>query len=145
MLRIRLAVLGSFASAIALASPAIAQDASRAFSAPHTIVVTLVERAGPVPFAFEPSTFSAQRGDTLRFVQGAATMHNVHFKGTPKGSRLGSAATSPYLTVKGQAYSVVVDSRFAPGNYEIVCDPHEMVGMHATLTVAEPSVVAGKQ
>ncbi|MFI5256965.1 MAG: plastocyanin/azurin family copper-binding protein [Gemmatimonadales bacterium] len=142
MLRIRLAVLGSLTCAFALASPAIAQDATPAPATPHTIVIKLVERAGPTPFAFEPATFSAQRGDTLRFVQFAATMHNVHFKTMPKGSKLGSAAISSYLTTKGQAYSVVVDSRFAVGNYEIVCDPHELVGMHAILTVTEPSVAA---
>ncbi len=145
MIRIRLAALGSLTCALALASPAIAQDATHAPATPHTIVVNLVERAGPMPFAFEPATFSAQRGDTLRFVQLAATMHNVHFKTMPKGSKLGSAAISSYLTAKGQSYSLVVDSRFAGGNYEIVCDPHELIGMHAILTVTEPSAVVAKQ
>ena len=73
-------------------------------------------------------------------VQLANTMHNVHFKTQPSGSRLGSAAVSPYLTTKGQAYTVVVDSRFGVGRYEIVCDPHEMIGMKAILTVEAPLV-----
>ena len=138
---LRLAVIGSLPFALALAVPALAQDAVPAPASPHTILVKLVERPGPKPFAFEPASFSAQRGDTIRFVQFAATMHNVHFKSVPKGSKLGSAAMSPYLTTKGQAYSVVVDSRFANGTYEITCDPHELVGMHAFLTVAEPGPV----
>lgn len=72
-------------------------------------------------------------------------MHNVHFKTAPKGAKLGSAAMSQYLTTKGQSYSLVVDSRFVDGTYEIVCDPHEMIGMHAFLSVVgAPSVVAGK-
>ncbi len=43
-------------------------------------VISLVERPGTMPFAFEPANFTAQRGDTLRFVQASATMHNVRFK-----------------------------------------------------------------
>ncbi|MEP6508179.1 MAG: plastocyanin/azurin family copper-binding protein, partial [Gemmatimonadales bacterium] len=101
----------------------------------------LVERPGSkVPFAFEPAAFTARRGDTLRFVQLANTMHNVHFKTQPSGSKLGSASMSPYLTTKGQAYTLVVDSRFAVGRYEIVCDPHETIGMKAILTVQPPLV-----
>ena len=68
-------------------------------------------------------------------MQLANTIHNVHFKTQPKGARLGAAAISPYLTTKGQTYNIVVDSRFAEGTYEIVCDPHETIGMHAFLIV----------
>ncbi len=103
---------------------------------PHTIEIRLIEQPGAIPFAFEPATFAAERGDTLRFVQAAATMHNVHFKTVPAGAHLGSALSGPYLTTKGQTYIVVVDKRFVDGKYELVCDPHEMIGMHATLTVA---------
>lgn len=108
---------------------------------PHLIVIKLIERAGnPVPFAFEPATFTAERGDTLQFVQLANTMHDVDFKIVPKGAKLGSAAVSPYLTAKGESYSIIVDSRFAAGTYEIICDPHELLGMHAMLTVVSPTV-----
>ncbi len=116
---------------VALAMPAGAQSVV----SPHVIVVSLVDRPGAVPFAFEPANFTAQRGDTLRFVQASAQMHNVHFKGQPKGAKLGGAAISPYLTAKGQSYTVVVDSRFSEGKYEIVCDPHDALGMHGFLTV----------
>lgn len=133
-----LTIIGSFACLIGLGGAVAAQapvaSASSA-SAPHTIVVKLVEQPGPKPYAFEPATFTAHHGDTLRFVQAASVMHNVHFKTQPKGAKLGGAAMSQYLTAKDQTYVLVVDARFADGTYEIVCDPHEMVGMHAFLTV----------
>lgn len=152
MPRIHFAVVGSLATLLALATPAFAQDAAHLdaasgppAAAPHTIAIKLVERPGAMPFAFEPATFTAHHGDTLRFVQFAATMHNVHFKTEPKGAKLGSAAMSQYLTTKGQAYTLVVDSRFVDGVYEIVCDPHETIGMHAFLTVTGTvSVANGK-
>lgn len=137
MFSTRFLVSAFIATSFALAGPAMAQTATpRTRRAPHHIVVKLVDRAGnKVPFAFEPAAFTAVRGDTLRFVQFANTMHNVHFKRQPTGAKLGGAAISPYLTRKGQVYNVVVDSRFANGKYEIVCDPHEMLGMRAFLTV----------
>jgi plastocyanin len=95
-----------------------------------------------MPFAFEPANVTVHHGDTLRFVQFASTMHNVHFKTQPKGAKLGSAAMSQYLTAKGQAYSLVVDSRFVDGTYEVVCDPHEMIGMHAFIAVTGPANLA---
>jgi plastocyanin len=49
---------------------------------------------------------------------------------------------SQYLTAKGQAYSLVVDSRFVDGTYEVVCDPHEMIGMHAFIAVTGPANLA---
>ncbi len=116
---------------VAIAMPAGAQSVV----SPHVIVVKLVDRSGGVPFAFEPANFTAQRGDTLRFVQASAQMHNVRFKTQPKGAKLGGAGTSPYLTAKGQSYTVVLDSRFSEGKYEIVCDPHDALGMHGFLTV----------
>ena len=138
MRTIRNAVLASFIGTLAFASIAHAQA-----PAPHTIVVKLVEQAGPMPYGFEPSTFTAEPGDTIRFVQAASVLHNVHFKTAPKGAKLGSAAVSQYLTAKGQSTSVVIDSRFVEGKYEIVCDPHEMIGMHALLTVEGRATATG--
>jgi len=151
MSRIRFGVLGLIAS-MASATQLVAQDATHVESAiasaaavPHTIVIKLVERPGAMPFAFEPASVTAHYGDTLKFVQFAATMHNVHFKTAPKGARLGSAGTSQYLTAKGQTYALVVDARFVDGTYEVVCDPHELIGMHAFIAVTGgASVSAGK-
>jgi plastocyanin len=137
MFRTKILTIASFATVAVLAAPAHAQTAAQlARTTPHLIVIKLTETPGAkMPFAFEPATFTAERGDTLQFVQFANTMHNVHFKTEPKGVKLGNDAISPYLTNKGEKYNVVVDSRFADGKYEIVCDPHEMIGMHAFLTV----------
>ena len=136
------AVLGGFAVIIGALTAAPTMGAQS--TGPHTIVVNLVEQPGPKPYAFAPAAFTAQIGDTLRFVQQASVLHNVHFKSQPKGAHLGGAATSQYLTAKGQTYVIVVDSRFADGTYEIVCDPHDMIGMHAFLTVtAGPAATTG--
>jgi plastocyanin len=147
----RTLVFGSVACTLAFAVAASGQNApagsvAPAPSAPHTIIVSLIERPGaPKPYGFEPATFTAQRGDTLRFVQAASTLHNVHFKTQPKGAKLGSAAMSQYLTTKGQSYVLVVDSRFTDGTYEIVCDPHETIGMHAFLTVKSGTAGSGQE
>lgn len=136
-------LLFSCAITIALAIGPGVQAQSGTQAGPHLIVVKLVELPGnKMPFGFEPASFTAQRGDTIEFVQFANTMHNVHFKTEPKGARLGSAAISPYLVAKGQTYEIVVDSRFAVGTYELVCDPHEMLGMHGMLTVVPTSPLA---
>jgi len=120
---------------VAIAMPAGAQTAASAAPVPHVITVKLVAQSGAKPFAFEPAAFTVQHGDTLRFVEASGTMHDVHFTSEPKGAKLGSAAVSPYLTAKGQSVTFVIDSRFTKGKYEIVCDPHEMLGMHGFLTV----------
>jgi len=142
MRTIRNAVVASLAATLGLGSIAFAQTGG-AISAPHTIVVKLIEQSGAMPYAFEPATFTAEHGDTIKFVQAASVLHNVHFKGMPKGAKLGSAAVSQYLTAKGQSTSLVIDSRFVDGKYEIVCDPHEMIGMHAFLTVEGRSAANG--
>ncbi|MDO8501171.1 MAG: plastocyanin/azurin family copper-binding protein [Gemmatimonadaceae bacterium] len=133
--RIHFVISACLASGLALALPVGAQNVAPGAPVPHVIVVRFVERPGAMPFAFEPANFTAHRGDTLRFVQASATMHNVHFKKQPKGAKLGAAAISPYLTTKGQTYTIVVDSRFTEGTYELVCDPHEALGMRGSLTV----------
>ncbi len=144
MILSRFLLSGCVAAGLALAVPTPAQTPARVMpKAPHLIVVKLVERPGDkVQFAFEPATFTAERGDTLQFVQVANTMHNVRFKTQPNGAMLGRAAVSRYLTTKGQTYNIVVDSRFTNGTYEIVCDPHAMMGMHASLIVQGAAVAS---
>ena len=127
---------GVAAAAFIFAGTSNAQSVTATHRAPQTIVVKLIERPGnKLPFAFEPAAFTAERGDVIEFVEAANTMHNVHFESVAKGSKLGSAMTSPYLTTKGETYKLLIDSRFTNGQYEIVCEPHEMIGMHAILTV----------
>ena len=125
----------TLASLVAYAAPVAAQSATHA--APHTIVVKLIERGGSTPYAFEPANIQVDRGDTVRFVQGADVPHNVRFTKEPAGAKLGSAATSPYLVAKGQSYQLVIDGRFTDGTYTYVCDPHEMIGMRGSMTVVD--------
>lgn len=128
----------SLAALLVLSARANAQNAS----SPHMLVVKLVEKGGAMPYAFEPANTIAQRGDTLRFIEAAGVMHDVHFTVQARGARLGGAATGPYLTTKGQTYDLVIDARFAEGKYEFVCEPHEAIGMKGTLVVKASGVVA---
>jgi plastocyanin len=109
---------------------------------PHMVVVRLIEKPGPTPFAFDPANAVAQRGDTVRFIEAANTMHNVRFTKQAPGAKLGAVASGPYLTTKGQTYDVVIDKRFTDGTYEYVCDPHAAIGMKGTLVVKGATVAA---
>jgi plastocyanin len=134
MSRFHFLITACLSIGVAIAMPAGAQSAVSG-AAPHLIVVHLVDRSGSNHFAFEPTNFTAQHGDTLRFVQASVAMHNVHFQTQPAGANLGRAVTSRYLSAKGQEVTIVVDSRFSNGKYEIVCEPHNLMGMHGFLTV----------
>jgi plastocyanin len=126
--------LSAVCSALAVlhsAQPLAAQSKS------HLILVKMVD-APNAQFAFQPSEIAAQRGDTVRFVQASTAPHNVAFRKSPKGAKLGAASTGPYLITPGQSYDLVIDQRFPDGTYNFVCDPHEGVGMRGTLTVGGP-------
>jgi plastocyanin len=131
----------SLAALLVLSARVNGQTASS--PGPHMIVVKLVETGKAMPYAFEPAIAVAQRGDTLRFMEGAGVMHNVHFTKQAPGAKLGRAATGPYLMTKGQTYDLVVDGRFTEGTYEYVCQPHEAIGMKGTLVVKSRGVGAG--
>jgi plastocyanin len=126
----------------ALASLAIGHAAGAQAATPHTVVVKLVQRDGPVPFAFDPALVHVERGDTLEFVNAADVMHNVRFVHVAAGAKLGAAAVAPYLTKPGDTYSLVIDGRFTDGTYAYVCDPHQMIGMKGTMIVSEMRTVA---
>jgi len=122
-----------FVAAMLLAAlPLVAQSKA------HLIVVKMVDAAN-AQFAFQPSEIAAQPGDTVRFVQASAAPHDIDFRKSPKGAKLGSSANSPYLITPGQTFDLVIDNRFPAGVYDFVCDPHESVGMHGTLTVGSSS------
>jgi plastocyanin len=118
--------------ALVVALPLAAQGA------PHVITVKMADAPGG-QFVFHPAAITAQRGDTVRFVQASSAPHDVDFKKVPKGAKLGAESTGPYVMTPGQTYDLVIDSRFVDGVYEFVCDPHESVGMHGTLTVGAPT------
>lgn len=105
---------------------------------PPTHVVRMVE-VSPADFAFEPARITVRPGDVIRFTQAGALPHNVELRGSPDGVELGDARMGPFLTAKGQSYDLVIDERFAPGEYEFVCTPHVAMGMKGTIVVAGPS------
>jgi plastocyanin len=108
-------------------SPLAAQTAGS-----HLIVVQMVDKSGQ--YAFQPTTITAQHGDTVRFVQASTAPHNVDFKKAPKGARIAGQA-GPYLIDHGAKYDLMIDGRFTDGTYQFVCDPHEGMGMTGTLVV----------
>lgn len=118
---------------VALATLCVALPLS-AQSAPHVITVKMADAPGG-QFVFQPAAITAQRGDTVRFVQASSAPHDVDFRKIPKGAKLGAESTGPYVMTPGQTYDLVIDARFVDGVYDFVCDPHESVGMHGTLTV----------
>jgi plastocyanin len=142
MSRMKILIASTLVAMLALSVGANGQNAARG---PHTIVVKLVDKGGAIPYAFEPAIAVAQRGDTVRFIETAGVMHNVHFTKQARGANLGRAAAGPYLTTKGQTYDVVIDGRFAEGTYEYVCDPHAAIGMKGTLVVKSAAASADKK
>lgn len=141
MFRMKILMTTSILALIALSASANAQTV--ASTHPHMVIVKLVEKGGAMPYAFEPATTLAQRGDTVRFLNAVDVMHDVRFTKEAAGSKLGSAITGPYLTAKGMTYDVIIDARFTDGTYAFVCDPHEMIGMKGTLTVSGAKLAAG--
>src|SRR5665213_3031398 len=89
MLRTQYLIAASIATLFAASAPVFAQNSAP--SSGHVIVVKLVVKGGSVPFGFEPASITAQNGDTVRFVEEAGVMHNVHFKSHPSGAKLGTA------------------------------------------------------
>ena len=140
MFRMKILITASIAALIVMSVRASGQTPASAH--PHMVVVKLVEKGGPMPYAFEPATTVAQRGDTVRFLNAVDVMHDVRFTKDAAGSKVG-ALTGPYLTAKGMTYDVVIDARFTDGTYTFVCDPHEMIGMKGTLIVSGATVSAG--
>jgi plastocyanin len=134
MFRMKILVTAPIAALIALSASANGQTAVSTH--PHMVVIKLVEKGGPMPYAFEPATTVAQRGDTVRFLNAVDVMHDVRFTKEAAGSKLGSAITGPYLTAKGMTYDLIIDARFTDGTYTFVCDPHEMIGMKGTLIIS---------
>jgi plastocyanin len=76
----------AFVGVFTSSGAAFGQDAPSNRS--HIVVVKLVNTGGSMPDGFAPSNVTAQRGDTVRFVEDAGVIHNVHFKAHPRGAKL---------------------------------------------------------
>lgn len=125
-------------AALAALSAMTATDAASqqrvALSDGDPLIVELVD-ISPTEFEFRPATITAYPGAIIRFVQTGVMPHNVEFRGGPKGFDLGTRRVGPFLLQPGAVYEVVIDDQFVPGDYPIVCTPHEFMGMKGTITV----------
>lgn len=142
------------AAVAATAAGTLGVGPAHAQEKPRLVVVKMVD------FAFEPARIEVRHGDVLRFVQATASPHNVEFRETPGGTQLdpssvpsvsATGATAidippprmgPFLVQKGQTYEFVIGEFFAPGEHEIVCTPHEAMGMKGVIVV-EPGSKLG--
>jgi plastocyanin len=98
--------------------------------------VKMVSTQGGASGEFQPKTLNVKKGDVVRWTMAdGVVMHNVSFTqadSNPAGFT--APADSPFLTQQGQTYELKID--FAPGTYNYVCVPHEMMGMVGSITVS---------
>ncbi len=128
--------------AIALiAIPGCVSDSETA-DAPRTFVVSLKDDGNQM--RFDPARIEVRRGDIVRFVQEGAVPHNVQFvrNSAPAEAEIGEYWVGPYMTRVGESYEVVIDERFADGEYEWACTPHVAMGMTGMLVVEGGSPAA---
>ncbi len=121
---------------LALAAITTTAEAQTAAAKGKVVTVQMVDKSA-TEYRFEPAVISVQAGDTLRFVTTGDMTHNVEWKLVPTGAKLGDAQVGPYLTAKGQTYDLVIDDRFPAGDYEIICTPHQTLGMQAKVKLAQ--------
>jgi manganese oxidase len=123
-------LLAGLLAATAACSTAEAREEGR------TIVVKMIDDGAET--RFEPAHIDVRKGDIVRFEQHGVMPHNVQFVANeaPRGAELSDAWNGPYLSSKGESYEVVIDDRFADGDYTYVCTPHIATGMVATMTVS---------
>ncbi|MBI4500563.1 MAG: hypothetical protein HY700_05320 [Gemmatimonadetes bacterium] len=96
-------------------------------------------------YQFEPITLTIKPGDTVKWINFSGGPHNVQFKKdrVPAGAdavlnaamagRMGDL-TGPFLIDSLATYQVSFANAPA-GTYAYTCQPHEMRGMNATLSV----------
>jgi plastocyanin len=99
--------------------------------------VQMVTTQGGASGEFQPKTLNVKKGDVVRWTMAESGIpHNVSFSqadSNPAGFT--PPADSPLYTNAGETYELKID--FAPGTYNYVCVPHEMMGMVGTITVTE--------
>ena len=98
--------------------------------------VQMVTTQGGASGEFQPKTLTVKKGDVVRWTMAESGVpHNVSFAqgdGNPAGFT--PPVDSPFLAQAGQTFELKID--MAPGTYNYVCVPHEMMGMTGSLTVS---------
>ena len=82
---------------------------------------------------FKPKDISARKGDVIRYTLGQG-VHNVDFLPDSNPGKNGLPKTSDMLQLPGQTFDVLVS--WDAGTYYFQCDPHALLGMRGTVTVA---------
>ncbi|NIP80576.1 MAG: hypothetical protein GWM90_15685 [Gemmatimonadetes bacterium] len=122
-----------------LAAPLAAQGSGPAAELePATIEVRMVDK-GPTRFVFEPADIQVRPGDRVVWVQAGVMPHNVEFTEGPPEFAIAGVPASPFLTMKGQRWELVIDERFEAGRYAYICTPHVAMGMRGTIEVLDGS------
>lgn len=127
---------GIFLSALAVISLAGFSETPEEVAPGKLVVIRMIDKS-TAEWRFEPEEVTVSPGDTVRWVQDDIVPHNVEFKETPKGAKLGEAMLGPFLLTRGDAYELVIDDRFAAGSYPYVCTAHFALGQKGVLTVSE--------
>lgn len=94
---------------------------------------------------FEPADITIHEGDAVKWVVVSGTPHNVVFDSAqaPAAVKAQLAANMPepmqplsgkFLMSPGESYTVSF-GKIPPGKYYYYCLPHDMLGMHGTVTV----------
>lgn len=100
----------------------------------HTVMV------GEFGFVFEPENININVGDTVTWVWGGASSHNVN---SDHGAFFSGPPVQP-----PNSFSVTFDSAFVAANpvpndnYTYVCDPHAAFGMVGAVQVMDPRVLS---
>jgi plastocyanin len=78
--------------------------------------------------AFEPSTVTIKKGDTIKWVNNKLPPHNIMFEDKAMADKSHDAM----LFSPGESYEVTFDTA---GTYSYYCAPHRGAGMNGKVTV----------
>jgi plastocyanin len=122
-------------------TPAATQVAAPPAAPVHEVHMELVNKK----YRFRPASLSIKAGDVVRFINASGGPHNVAFKKDkiPAGAEaVLNAAMKGRISnlggpfIKDSLATYEVSFAGAPaGSYTYTCQPHEPLGMTATLTV----------
>ncbi len=98
-------------------------------------------RGAGTRFYFEPNQLLIKRGDKVRFLMTDGGPHNVSFANQkiPAGARMvlenRGVLVGAMLQVPGQACEIEFTKDLPVGEYDFVCDPHNILGMKGRIVV----------
>jgi plastocyanin len=99
----------------------------------------------PSHASFEPANLTIHTGDAVKWTVVSGVPHNVVFDSVKASPDVKAQLTanmtdqlaplsSKYLTAPGESY-IMSFGKVPPGEYYYYCMPHNMLGMHGTITV----------